>query len=127
MLLQVLGRKLKEVLIAVGPLSAIVLFMGLTFTPLEPSLIIRFIIGSLLVIIGLTIFLLGVNIGVTPIGNHMGSVLAKRNNLFFIIAGGLVLGFLVSVAEPDLHILAEQVSEITGGLMSKLTMVSVVS
>ncbi len=125
--LHVLARKLKEVLLAVGPLSAIVLFMGLTFTPLESSLIIRFIIGSFFVIIGLTIFLLGVNLGITPIGNHMGSILAKRNNVFYIIAGGLVLGFLISVAEPDLHILAEQVSEVTAGLMSKLTMVTVVS
>ncbi|HOO25350.1 MAG TPA: DUF1538 domain-containing protein [Clostridiales bacterium] len=123
----VLARKLKEVLTAVGPLSAIVLFMGLTFTPLESSLIIRFIIGSVFVVVGLTVFLIGVNVGITPIGNHMGSILAKRNNLFYIITGGLILGFLISVAEPDLHILAQQVSLVTGGLLSKLTIVTVVS
>ena len=62
-------------------------------------------------------FSLGVDLCITPLGNHFGHALTKSNKLWVIIAGGLLLGFLVSVAEPDLHILAVQVEEVTSGLI----------
>ena len=73
--------KLKEVLYSVIPIIVIVLILNFTLTPLETSLIIRFLIGSLAIIIGLAIFLVGVDIGITPIGNTMGSNMAKTNKI----------------------------------------------
>lgn len=87
----------------------------------------RFIVGVIFIVIGLTIFLVGVDLGITPIGNHMGATLAKTNKLWFIGVAGLILGFFVSVAEPDLHILAGQVDAVTSGMISKGSIVVVVS
>lgn len=119
--------KFKEVSLAVIPITLIVLILNFTITPLEVPLIVRFIIGAILIILGLSVFLLGVDIGVTPIGNLMGSQLAKSNKIWIIAGAGAVLGLFISIAEPDLHILAEQVSSVTSGVISKLSIVVIVS
>ncbi|MGB4045931.1 MAG: DUF1538 family protein, partial [Halanaerobiales bacterium] len=67
-----LTNKLKEVLSSVLPITILVLLLNFTILPLERSLLIPFLIGSILIIIGLTIFLLGVDIGITPVGKLMG-------------------------------------------------------
>lgn len=125
--MNVLVEKLKEVLFAVLPITALVLILNFTLAPLDSSLLIRFIIGAVFIIIGLTIFLFGVDIGITPIGQAMGGMLAKSNKILVVILFGLGLGFFISIAEPDLHILAAQVENVTSGLISKGSIVVVVS
>ena len=127
MYLNVLISKLKEVLYAVLPITVIVLILNFTLTPLDPILIIRFIIGAILITIGLSIFLIGIDIGITPIGKSMGAAIAKTNKMWIVVVAGLFLGFFVSIAEPDLHILAKQVDLVTSGLISKVSIVVVVS
>lgn len=119
--------KLKEVLYSVLPITVIVLIMNFTLTPISTSLLIRFLIGAILIILGLTIFLIGVDNGITPIGNTMGSGLAKSNKLWIVVSAGIVLGFFISVAEPDLHILAGQVDTVSAGIISKSSIVAIVS
>lgn len=122
-----IARKFKEVVIAVAPITFIVVLLGLTITPLETPMIFRFLIGSFFVMVGLSIFLIGVDIGITPIGKNMGSVIVKRNKILIVIAAGLVLGFFISIAEPDLHILAGRVQLVTAGMITKVSIVGVVS
>lgn len=119
--------KLKEVCISVIPVSIIVLILCFTLTPQEPATIGNFIFGSVFIILGLSIFLVGVDLAITPIGNLMGSLITKSNKLIIIAIAGLGLGFFISIAEPDLHILAGQVSDVTGGILSKWLLVIVVS
>lgn len=119
--------KFKEVLATVLPISILVLILNFTLIPIEGELLIRFLIGAVLIIIGLAIFLLGVDIGITPIGETMGSTLVKSNKTWIVAAVGLLLGFVISVAEPDLHILAGQVDLVTQGLVNKNVLVVVVS
>lgn len=119
--------KFKEVLYSVIPIAVIVLILNFTLTPLETPLIIRFIIGCIAIIIGLSIFLVGVDIGITPIGNVMGSKMAKSNKILVVILVGLVLGFVISIAEPDLHILASQVEMVTSGVIGKGIILVIVS
>lgn len=119
--------KFKEVLYAVLPITVIVFILHFTLTPLEPSYLIRFVIGAVLIIIGLSIFLIGVDIGITPIGQSMGAAIAKSNKLWIVLIAGLALGFFISIAEPDLHILANQVDLVTSGQISKTVIVVVVS
>ncbi len=119
--------KFKEVLFSVVPITVMVLILNFTLTPIDTPLIIRFLIGAVLIIFGLTIFLLGVDIGITPIGNIMGSNIAKPNKLWIVAIAGLILGFFISVAEPDLHILAGQVDTVTLGTISKGSIVGIVS
>jgi len=122
-----LTNKLKEVLSSVLPITILVLLLNFTILPLERSLLIPFLIGSILIIIGLTIFLLGVDIGITPVGKLMGSSLARTNKLWVIIIAGFMLGFIISIAEPDLHILAGQVDLVSSGIIPKFSIVLVVS
>lgn len=119
--------KFKEVLISVLPVTVIVIILNFTLAPMDSHLIIRFLIGAVFIIIGLTIFLVGVDVGITPIGNHMGVAITKTNKLWFVAAAGLILGFFISIAEPDLHILAGQVDAVTSGLISKNSIVIIVS
>ena len=125
--LNVLLEKLKEVLFAVIPVTVIVLILNFTFTPLDHHLLVRFLLGAFFIIIGLTIFLFGVDIGITPIGTLMGNALAKSNKVWIVGLAGLILGFFISIAEPDLHILAGQVQAVTAGVLSQTSIVVVVS
>lgn len=125
--MDVLSSKVKEVLLAVLPITFIVLILNFTLTPLDFHSLIRFIIGAILIIIGLSIFLFGVDLGITPIGQNMGKTIAKSNKIWIVLIAGLLLGFFISIAEPDLHILAGQVDFVTSGLISKLSIVIVVS
>src|SRR5690606_11795163 len=97
------------------PIAIIVIILHFTITPLETHLILKFLVGTVIIIIGLSIFLFGVDIGITPIGNNIGSSLIKTNKILMLTAVGLVLGFIISAAEPDLHILARQVDLVTSG------------
>jgi len=125
--LNLVTEKLREVLLSVLPITIIVLILHFTITPMERPLLLRFLIGAVLVIIGLSIFLAGVDIGITPIGNIMGSTLAKTNKFLIVIIAGLILGFFISIAEPDLHILGAQVSFVSSGVVSKWLIVMIVS
>lgn len=125
--MNLLTEKFKEVLFSVLPITIIVLILHFTLTPLETPLLIRFLLGALLIIIGLSIFLVGVDKGITPIGNLMGTTLTKTNKLWIVGTAGLILGFFISIAEPDLHILAGQVAFVTSGAISKLSIVVIVS
>ena len=122
-----LTEKLKEVLISVLPITIIVLILSFTLTPMPTGMVIRFVMGAALIIVGLAVFLLGVDLGITPIGNLMGSLITKSNRLPVVLLSGLALGFFISVAEPDLHILANQVDTVTDGIISKISIVIVVS
>lgn len=123
----VIAEKFREVLYSVLPITVIVLILHFTATPLETTVLVKFLLGALLIILGLTIFLFGVDLGVTPIGHLMGSNITKSGKAWIVGIAGLILGFLVSIAEPDLHILAGQVEMVTAGLVSKNSIVVVVS
>ncbi|WP_018213898.1 DUF1538 domain-containing protein [Desulfitobacterium hafniense] len=125
--MNVLLEKLKEVLISVVPIIILVLVLNFTIIPMEPLLVFRFLFGALLIVLGLAIFLFGVDIGISKIGTLVGGALTKSNKLWIVVAAGLVLGFFISIAEPDLHILAGQVDMVTSGVIAKLSIVVVVS
>lgn len=78
-------------------------------------------------IIGLTVFLFGIDQGLEPIGQGIGSTLTHSNSYAIIITVSLILGFFISFAEPDLHILAKQVDGVTSGQFDNIYMVVVVS
>lgn len=86
-----------------------------------------FLIGSALVIIGLTVFLFGIDQGLEPIGHGVGNAITHSNSYAMIITVSLILGFFISYAEPDLHILANQVDSVTSGQFDNILMVIAVS
>jgi len=125
--MNIFSQKLREVLVSVLPIVFIVLILNFTILPIASNLIIRFLIGSVLIIFGLTVFLVGVDIGVTPFGGLIGTSLTKNNKLWIIAVSGLLLGFFVSIAEPGLLVLANQVALVTLDGISSSSIVIVVS
>ncbi len=125
--MRVLLVKLKEVLFSVLPITALVTILHFTATPLPVPLFIRFWIGAVFVTVGLSIFLFGIDIGISPLGTHIGASLSKSNRLLIVAVVGLVLGFFISVAEPDLQILAAQVASVTRGQLGSTLILLVVS
>lgn len=119
--------KFKDTLLAVLPITIIVLILNFTIAPIGSNLIGRFIIGSIFIVFGLTIFLFGAEIGIQPIGTLMGSSLTKRKKLWIMILFGFILGFLINIAEPDLQVLARQVDQVTSGGISQVSLVVIVS
>ncbi len=125
--MNILFVKFKEVLSSVLPIVVVVVILHFTIIPLPVHLFIRFLVGAVVIILGLSIFLLGVDLGITPLGNYVGSSLSKSNNLVILVIIGLIVGFFISVAEPDLQILADQISEVTDGALAKFSIVGMVS
>ena len=125
--LNIISTKFKEVLYSVLPITIIVLILNFTLTPMSTAMVWKFVIGSVLIIIALTIFLLGVEIGITPFGNITGKSLAQRNKLWIVLIAGLILGFFISIAEPGLLVLANQVNLVTSGEIPGITILIVVS
>jgi len=125
--LNVLSGKLREVFFAVLPVTLIVIILNFTLVPIESYLMWKFIIGSCFIVIGLTFFLIGVDLGVTPLGVLLGPAITKRNKIWIVVVGAFVLGFIISIAEPGLLILSNQIDEITLGGISGITILIVVS
>ena len=120
-------QKFKDVVLSVLPFLIIVLFLHVTWTPLEPSVFQRFIVGILLIVIGLTLFLFGVDRGITVFGQHLGSEIVKTNKLIIVIFAAFILGFVISIAEPGLLVYATQIFTITGIDGIDMTLLIVVS
>lgn len=112
---------------AVVPIAIIVLLLNFTLVPLGLALVLRFLAGAVLIIIGVSLFLFGVEIGITPLGSLTGASLVKTNKLFIVLLTALVLGFFISVAEPGLMVLAQQVDFVTLSAISSWDLLVVVS
>ncbi len=125
--MRLLLDKFKEILMAVLPITLIVIVLNFTLVPLGTLYFKRFLLGALFVVIGLSIFLLGVDLSISRIGAIIGRQLAKSNKVIIVLLAGLVLGFFISIAEPDLHILANQIQEVTSGIITKTSILITVS
>ena len=104
--------KLKETVFSVAPIMFLVLLLGVTIAPLGGQLLMQFMLGGVMVIIGLAIFLLGVDIGILPIGERSGAALTSKRNLPLLLVAAFFIGFIVTIAEPDIQVLADQVRKI---------------
>ena len=107
-----LREKLLESLQAVLPIVAIVLVLCFSIAPVSPSILLCFLLGAAMIIVGIMFFTLGAEMSMTPMGERVGAVLTKSRSVPLIIGVGFVLGFLITISEPDLQVLANQVPSI---------------
>lgn len=105
-------EKLVETLKAVIPILAIVLLLCFTIAPIPPSILMTFLIGAILLIIGMLFFNVGVEVSMTPIGERTGTIMTKSKNLFIVILVSFIMGFFITISEPDLQVLAQQVPSV---------------
>lgn len=110
-------EKVKESAVSVLPIVAIVVILCMTVTPLNTDLLLCFLVGALMLIFGMGFFTLGADTAMSRIGNRIGMALTKTKNLPLILAVSFVLGFAVTVAEPDLQVLADTVPHINNTVL----------
>lgn len=82
------------------------------------------LVGVALVFVGLTLFLQGVNAGYIPLGNAMGYVLADRPDNWILVPIGLVLGFAITLAEPSIYVLTQEIEKVSGGFVRRRLLLS---
>ena len=113
-----LRSKIWEALISALPITAIVYILALTpLFDLNKTELITFSIGAVLLVIGIGLFNLGADLAMTPMGTHVGAGLSRQRKLGLLLAVCFVLGMLITIAEPDLQVLAKQVSAVMNGMV----------
>ncbi len=106
--MQALIGKIKESLSAVLPITGIVLVISVTIAPLTPGTLVLFLFGALLLVLGMGFFSIGVDMSMIPMGDGIGVEISKSRRIAIPLAACFVLGVVVTVAEPDLQVLAQQ-------------------
>lgn len=112
-----LAEKIRESAVSVLPILILVGLLCLFLTPMQPQLLLAFLIGALMLILGMGLFSLGAEQSMTPIGTKIGTALTKTKNLPLILGVSFLLGFAITVAEPDLQVLAETVPHISSTVL----------
>ncbi len=111
-----LWAKIREALVSALPITLIVylvaLLPGFSFNRYE---IISFTIGAIMLVLGIGLFNMGADIAMTPMGAHVGEGLSRQKKLGLLLGVCFVLGMLITIAEPDLQVLANQVSSVMNG------------
>lgn len=107
-----LAEKFKESVAAVLPITIIVLFLSIVIAPMDTGTAMMFIVGSLFLIVGMALFQLGADMAMMPLGEGLGTQVSKTRNLFTVIVLVFFLGVIITIAEPDLQVLATQVPQI---------------
>jgi len=122
-----LWEDLLEVVQAVMPITLVVVLLQVTVISMPLVTFLRFLIGALMVMLGLLLFLRGVKTGLLPIGEIIGAELPKRGSLSFILLVAFFLGLVVTIAEPDVRVLAHQADLVSGGRIGKTVLVLTVA
>lgn len=125
--MNLLFAKIKEVAQTLFPVVLLVLLLCFTVVDVETDVILRFAVGGVLLLIGLSIFLFGVDLSMNAIGEYMSREIATSKSIFKIAFLSFVLGFLITVAEPDLLILGSQIDDASGGTLGATLIVYIVS
>lgn len=122
-----LKGKLFEVISAISPLVAVVIILQFALVRMPMNTFFQFVIGALMVIIGMTLFLAGVEIGILPIGKVLGAELPRRGSVSLIIGIAFLLGFTATIAEPDVIVLTGQIDTVSQGTVSQTVLVYVIA
>lgn len=121
-MIKILFEKMKEAFASVLPVTLIVLVVS--FTPLvtlSTKELVVFAVSALFLTLGIALFNLGADLAMTPMGEFVGSGLAKSRRLLLLLSVCFVMGVLITVAEPDLSVLAEQVKNAVEPVLLILT------
>lgn len=104
-----LKEKWQEAVSAVLPIIGIVLLLCFIAAPISPSILLCFLMGAVLLLLGMMFFTLGAEVAMTPMGERIGTGLTKSKKLWLVLGLAFLLGFIITISEPDLQVLAQQV------------------
>ena len=112
-----LKEKFKEAFSSVFPIALIVLALAVSLTPIKAGTFILFLAGVVLLVGGMALFTLGADLSMLVIGQKVGATLTKTKKVWLIAFISFVIGVIVTIAEPDLQILAQQVPDVENMLL----------
>jgi len=125
-MLRLLGHGLldyaQEVAVALSPIVLFFLIFQFAALRLPKSKLIKLAVGVVYTYVGLVIFLTGVNVGFLPTGHYIGAAIGSSGTAWLLIPLGMLMGFFIVAAEPAVHVLNNQVEDITGGSISRNSM-----
>ena len=107
-----LKEKITESLQAVLPITLIVLAIGILVVPIDIGAMAVFLLGAVLLVFGMGFFQLGAEMSMTPLGEGIGATMSHLRSIVLIAAIGFLMGTIITISEPDLQVLAEQVPAI---------------
>ena len=116
---------LNEALHSVLPICAIVLLLSISLSPVLPGVMVMFLFGAMMIIFGMSIFTIGSSISMEPLGEGIGIQISKSKGKILPIAVCFIVGFLITIAEPDLTVLAEKVPSINSWVLILLVALGV--
>lgn len=125
--MNIIIEKLFQVTRSVTPIFLFVWLIHFFLVPFSQPILIAFVLGTLCIIIGLSLFLVGVELAISPIGKYIGKGIAWSNKINVLILTGFLLGFIISMAEPSLTVLGNQISLVTDGTIGSFRLVFIVS
>ncbi len=112
-----LKEKILEALSSVLPITAIVLLISIILVPIKVGTIMMFLVGAVLLIVGMGFFSLGADMAMMPMGEGLGVQLSKTRKLWIVAFLTLLMGTIITIAEPDLQVLADQVTSIPNSIL----------
>ena len=101
-----------EAVQAVMPIVGIVMALCFSIAPISPSILLCFLMGTVLLLVGMMFFTAGAEIAMTPMGERVGTAMTKTKKLGIVVFLSFLLGFIITISEPDLQVLAEQVPSV---------------
>ena len=107
-----LREKTRESLSSVLPITGIVLVLSISIAPLSPGTLVLFLFGAVFLVVGMGLFTLGADIAMIPMGEGIGVEMSKSRRPWLPVFVCFALGLLITLAEPDLQVLAEQLPSI---------------
>ena len=113
----ILGEKVREALASVVPITLIVLILCFTAAPVPTDVLLAFLVGAVLLIVGMGLFTLGADTAMLPIGERVGAQMTKSRKLWVVECVSLLIGIIVTISEPDLQVLAGQVPGIPNAVL----------
>ena len=125
-----MSKRLREAFFEVAgpvlPVALVVVILQLLVVRVPTHLFMRFGIGVVLVIVGLFLFLVGVRMGLIPVGEYVGSHLPERVPAWMLVVVVLILGFVATVAEPDVRVLSDVIDSVSSGWLTSSVLVLVI-
>lgn len=107
-----IARQAKEVSLSVLPIALLSIILSLALGIMDWGELGAFMLSCVLVIVGLTIFLTGVDVGLLPVGGRLGTAMTRSHNILILVLSAFLLGAIITIPEPDVQVLATQVAEV---------------
>ncbi|MBO1300796.1 MULTISPECIES: DUF1538 domain-containing protein [unclassified Enterococcus] len=120
-------KNFKEVIIAIMPMTILIVILTFVFAPLDAETMGRFVLGAIMMMVGMSLFLFGADYSMMEVGDLVGKYMIKKKSLPIIISLGFLIGIVITIAEPSVQVLGQQVFDISDGEIGRVLLIGIVS